>query len=147
MRSLVLASLFVSASAMACPDLSGTYPVCRSNTNSNPDQNMVISQSVVDGVTVYSTTSTDSETGDVTTDTLAADGKEVVETSPDGLPITLKYTASCTENALVMNLGMAIGADSIGTITASVTKEGNALVTRTTGTVMGEDVSEETICE
>ncbi len=147
MRSLVLASLFVSASAIACPDLSGSYPVCRSNNDSNPDQNMVMTQEVVNGVTVYTSTSTDSETGETMTDTLTADGREVETTSPDGMPITLKYTATCSGDALVLDLAASIGEDSIGTVKSSVTKEGNALVTRTTGNILGQDVTDETICE
>jgi hypothetical protein len=148
MRSLFLATMFISVSAVACPDLSGSYPVCRTNSaDSKPDQNMVMTQEVVNGVTVYTSTSTDSETNETITDTLAADGKEIEATSPDGLPITLKYTASCADEALVLDLAASIGEERIGTVQSKITKEGNALVTRTTGNILGEDVTEETICE
>ncbi len=148
MRSLVLASLFVSASAIACPDLSGNYPVCRSNSDSSPDQNMVMTQAVVNGATVYTSTSTDSVSGETTTDSLAADGKEVEVTADIGeMPLTIKYTATCSGEALVMDAAMSIEGQSIGTVKSTITKEGNALVTRTSGNVMGEDVAEEVVCE
>lgn len=64
MRSLLLASLFVSATAVACPDLSGKYAACKMSDGTITDTDMVISQSVQSGVTVYSTSSTDAETGE-----------------------------------------------------------------------------------
>ncbi len=148
MRSLLLASIFISASAIACPDLAGNYPVCRSNTDSKPDQNMMITQEILNGVTVYTSTSTDSESGETSTDTISADGKEVEETADvGGVPLTMKYTATCSGEALVMDAGLSIEGQSIGTVQSTMTKEGNALVTRTTGNLLGEDVSEETVCE
>lgn len=149
MRSLVLASLFVSASAVACPDLSGNYPVCRSNVpDSTPDQNIVISQAVSNGVTTYTTSSTDSETGETTTESIAADGKVIeVEANPDGLPIAMKYSASCADNSLVMDVSLSVEGMDIGSAKSTLTKEGNALVTRTTGNILGEEIAEETICE
>lgn len=148
MRSLVLASIFLSAGAFACPDLTGSYPVCRSNSDSKPDQNMVMSQEVVNGVTVYTSSSTDSETGETLTDSLSADGKEVEVTADvEGMPLTMKYTATCSGDSLVMDVAMTIDGQSIGTVQSAITKEGNALVTRTSGNILGEDVTEETVCE
>jgi hypothetical protein len=46
-----------------------------------------------------------------------------------------------------MDAAMSIEGQSIGTVKSTITKEGNALVTRTSGNVMGEDVAEEVVCE
>ena len=55
MRSIVLLSIFLSVSAMACPDLSGSYSICRASFGNGEydSSNIEINQSLVNGATVF----------------------------------------------------------------------------------------------
>ncbi len=149
MRSLLLASFFLSTATMACPDLSGTYATCKNKAGEITDTNLVITQAVrADGVTVYTTTSTDQETGERVTDDLVADGKEVSSTSAEqGIEITTRETTSCEGDAVVMNAAFDIQGQNIGEIRISVNKEGAVMMTRSSGTIFGESADDETVCE
>ncbi len=149
MRSLLIASIFISATAMACPDLAGTYATCKNKAGEITDTNLVITQAVrSDGVTVYTTTSTDQETGERVTDDLVADGKEVTsETTESGVSIVTRETTSCEGDSVVMNAAFDIQAQTVGEISISVNKEGSVMMTRTSGQIFGETQDDETICE
>jgi hypothetical protein len=148
MRSLVLTSLLLSATAIACPDLSGSYPVCRSHDpEQKPDQNMVVTQTVENGVSIYNMTATDGETEQTVTQSFRADGRDYPQISYDGPSIDVSYSTSCIGESLVVAVKISAQESSAGALTSTMTKEGNALITRTTGNVMGIEVSEETICE
>lgn len=146
MRSLLLASLFVSASAMACPDLSGTYAACIQQSNGTvTDTDMVISQAVQSGVTVYTTTATDAESGERSTDEIVTSG--VPTTMTDEFGITMTSRASCVGDTVVMSLNFQYQGQDLGTANLETKKEGNTLVSRTTGTLNGESIEDVSICE
>ncbi len=145
MRSLILASLFVSASAMACPDLSGTYAACRQSDGTITDTDMVITQAVQAGVTVYSTTSTDAESGETSTDEIITNGNVVTQTDESG--ITMSSSAACVGDAVMMKVNIKYQGQDLGTATIETKKEGNALVSRTSGTINGETVEDMSVCE
>lgn len=146
MRSLLLASLFVSASAMACPDLSGTYATCRQQSNGTiTDTKMVITQAAQSGVTVYSTTSTDADSGERSTDEIITSG--VATTMTDEIGITVTTSASCVGDAVVMSLNFQYQGQDLGTAQLETKKEGNALVSRTSGIINGESVEDVSVCE
>ena len=145
MRSLFLASLFVSASAMACPDLSGKYATCKQSDGTITTTDMVITQSVQSGVTVYSTTSTDTETGETATDELITNGNVVSET--DELGVTSNISTSCEGDAVVMNVNLQFEGRELGNAKIVTKKEGNALVSRTSGSFDGESMEDVSVCE
>lgn len=155
MRTLLLASLFISASAMACPDLSGTYATCRSTTGaSTPSSDLVVTQSVSNGVTTYSMTQTDDESQERTTDLVAADGKVITaeESMGEGVVMVINTTYSCTDTALVGNVDFAIkmeggSPENMGQVKMDVVKNGNQLVMTMNGDVMGEPMADVMICE
>lgn len=145
MRSLLLASLFISASAMACPDLSGTYAACKRADGTVTDTDMVITQAVQSGVTVYSTTSTDAESGERSSDEVITNG--AVETETDESGVTMSSSASCEGDAVTMNVGLQYQGQNLGSISVVTKKEGNALVSRSSGTLNGEAFEDMSICE
>ena len=63
MRTLTFVISLFSFSALACPNLSGLYPTCRSNNgNVDIDYDVQVTQAVVNGATEYIVSSTDAET-------------------------------------------------------------------------------------
>lgn len=152
MRSLAIAALFITTSALACPDLSGTYAVCRSQTGNGSDStDMVITQSVTNKITTYTVTSTDAETNERTTETLKADGKTVTasETDPEsGITIQLSTNVACNGNkALNINMKVIFNGEVASHVTTTVSKSGKTMTMVTKGTSMDEEINETVICE
>lgn len=145
MRSLLLASLFVSASATACPDFSGKYAACKESDGTISSTDMEITQSIESGVTVYSSTSTDAESGERTTDQVIANGSTVTETDENG--ITFSMASSCNGDSVVTEVSAMYQGQSLGTATMVTKKEGNALVSRTTGNFEGMPSEDVSVCE
>lgn len=152
MRTLALALIALSSSAFACPDLAGTYAVCRSQTgNTAGSTNMVITQATANKVTTYSVTSTDADTNERTTETFKADGKTVsnTQTDPDsGITLQLATTISCVSTSAVkINMIVNFNGEQAANIVQTISKSGKTLTMKTTGNNMGEEMNETVICE
>lgn len=152
MRTLALIALVASTSAFACPDLAGTYAVCRSQTgNSAGSTNMVITQTTANKVTTYSVTSTDAETNERATETFKADGKTVsnTQTDPDsGITLQLATTVSCVATSAVkINMVVKFNGEQAANIVQTISKSGKTLTMVATGNNMGEEINETVICE
>jgi uncharacterized NAD(P)/FAD-binding protein YdhS len=152
MRTLAIAALVLSTSAFACPDISGKYAVCRSQTgNSAGSTDMVITQSVANKVTTYSVTSTDTETNERATETFKADGKTVsnTQTDPDsGMTLQLATTVSCVgTSAVKINMIVNFNGEQAANIVQTISKSGKTLTMKATGNNMGEEINETVICE
>lgn len=151
MRFVAIAALLISVSAFACPDLSGTYTVCRSQTgNTSGSTDMVITQAIQNKVTHYSITSTDPDTNERKTEVYKADGKLVSETVTDpdsGMSLTMSSMVKCVNNTVSLNMKVAMGGQQVANVTSVLSKSGKQLTTKTTGTNFGETVSETVICE
>ena len=100
MRSLAISLAFFSFSAFAaCPKLAGTYAACRSTTGAMSEStDMVITQKVQNGVTVYTVTSTDNESEERKSEEWIADGKTRSETTenPEVGTITASMMFKCS---------------------------------------------------
>jgi hypothetical protein len=151
MRFLTIALSFISFSVLACPQLSGSYPYCRSMTgNVEVDRDVVVSQAVVNGATEFTVSLTDSETNERSTDTVRADGinRTVSEQIPE-LGITVEYTsnASCAGNILLVNASTKFDGAPVGSVTSRVWKVGSELHQETKGEMFGEEVNESVVCQ
>ncbi len=126
MRLLSIALFMTSFSALAaCPDLSGTYPVCKSVDGVLDDESgMVISQRIENNVTIYSSVSM----AGVPSDDMIMDGSErTIHTSQDDGSHGIEVTSSkCEGNAVVSKSVMTTGNDVVTTV-GTISKEGNGL--------------------
>lgn len=148
--SFIAASLF-SFSALACPQLSGSYMVC---TNSNGQESemskVMIEQKVINRITHYTIRSQDPRSGDEREENYIADGKLKVSTMTDtdtGTVVRTETKASCQGNFLNLSLSVTIDGQSLAKIFTKVSKENNSLVQVFSGESMGEAVSYTSVCQ
>ena len=152
MRTFAIALIALSTSAFACPDLSGKFAVCRSQTgNTSGSTDMVITQSTSNRVTTYTVSSTDADTNERTSETFKADGKTVsnTQTDPDsGMTLSLATTVSCIgTSSLKINMIVKFNGEVAANLVQNISKSGKTLVMKTSGSNMGEEMNETVICE
>lgn len=146
MRLFALIILMTSFSAMACPNLAGSYK-CRSTTGDETLLN--ITQALTNGITTYTLTTTD-EAGDESTEVVKANGKTTssIETDPDsGMRVSTYITGSCPSEAFAMKVAIYMGNELLVNVTTRFSKSGNQLHQQLSGSAMGETVSDKIICE
>ncbi len=151
MRALLFSSLFISMSAFAaCPDLSGSFKICKSNSDdSSPSTDMVITQVVKSGIMTYTVASTSAE-GERISEIYIADGKTRSQNQVDpetGLEFTFSQNVVCIGSSLKVKVGVKVPEQNIADLTMLATKTGQRLTMVTTGTMLEQPVSETEICE
>jgi len=144
--------IFFSAQAFACPKLTGTYATCTNTTYSKPvAYDLEITQKVVGKVNVYSLTSTDPLTKERETETYYANGQTVItsETDPEsGSVVSLATSVTCFGKELKTQMTLTYDGEIFSQIQTSLTKVGNQLVQRISGTNLGRNEDfQEIICE
>lgn len=151
MRAFILLSSIFSFSALACPNLSGTYLAC---TNSNGQESemakVVIEQKVINKVTHYTIRSQDPRTGDEREENYIADGKLKVASMTDsdtGTVVRTETRATCQNTFLNLSLNVTIDGQSLAKIATKVSKENSALIQVFSGDSMGEPVSYTSVCQ
>ncbi len=151
MRTLALATLLVSFSSIAaCPNLAGTYATCRSTTgNIGGSTELVVTQKIENGATIYTLTSVDDESHERDTDEMIADGKTRSETAndPNYGEVRVSITYKCVGNKLVGNENLVVQDSPFLDLNHETTKSGNTLTRKYTGTVVGEPINDTLICE
>ena len=151
MRFLALSVLFVSFSSIAaCPDLSGTYSQCTSVSTGEISSGSTVTQKTNNGITTYTVSSIDEETGVEITETIIADGKTraASETDEDtGMEITLTTKGSCMGNALMFEGTVTASGQTFANFVSHITKSGTKMSSHTTGTSMDETINDTEICE
>ena len=149
MRFLAASLLLLSVSAMACPDLSGSYPVCRSTTgDSSGSKDMIITQKADRGITTYTMSFVDEETQEAETETLIADGKTRSETAETEMgTLTATVNVVCSGDALISKMAISIAGEELAAINNTMTKSGKTLVQDITGHLFNEQMKEYLICE
>ncbi len=150
MRILLVISFFISASALACPNLAGNYRSCVSQTNQEIQPSLSITQNIVSGVVVYNVTSTDTQTNETLVETYKADGKLVTasQTDPEtGDTMRISTTVSCpTQKALKIKLSVLFNETMVSDIATTVSKNADTLTINTKGTTMGENIDDVVVC-
>ena len=103
-----IAVTLLASAALACPDLSGTYMCMTDNGDGQGPQEVefIVSQKVVNGVTVYTTTDVDGSFD------LIADGQKRTKVSEDSdseMIFNISETATCLQkSALQVNIEMVV---------------------------------------
>ncbi len=153
MRVLFSAFIFLSVSAYAaCPNLTGNFKMCLPDPNDGTgSSDMVVTQSFKNGVTTYSMTSTDIRSHDRSTEVYVADGnvRTTTQTDPDtGIVFVTSLSATCdADNNLTGVLKVTANDEDFAIINMSVKKVGQRMITKTSGSIIGQDVNQTTTCE
>lgn len=150
MRFLLIASLFVSSTAFACPNLAGKYASCRSTTGqTSGSSDVVITQGITNRITTFVVTMTD-ENQDRSTHTYKADGKvtkEEIKDPDSDLVIQTLSTASCTNTAFTVKSEVKYGGEIAITLATKMYKNGKQLIIENSGYDGETNYSEKQICE
>lgn len=151
MRALIIASLFVTTSAFACPNLTGKYAECRTQNGEVTSTNMTVSQSVSGGVTTYTLTSTSAEDGETITEHYTANGRtiNVNHTDPEsGMTLQIATTASCeAKTALNVAVALKINGELLADVKVNVKKDAHRLVIASKGFSGEEQINDIVTCE
>lgn len=151
MRLLATLIALTSFSAIAaCPNLSGTYATCRSTTGAiSGSTDMVVTQKIENGVTIYTMTSTDAETQERKSDEMVADGKTYSETTndPELGEVVASLRFACSGPQLVGNLSVLAEGSPLMVINQEIQKNGSALEMDYSGSLFGMEFTDTLICE
>jgi hypothetical protein len=150
MRFFMIILSLTAFSAFACPELAGSYRTCHTaNGEVELDYDVIVSQSVVNRVMIYSVTSTDSDTHERSSLDIIADGilrTEQIEIPELGAILDVSTQARCSGQTLVVNTTTRLNGAPAGTTTSLVSKVGEELHQETSGSFMGETVNELVVC-
>jgi hypothetical protein len=147
MKVLLLASLLISASAMACPDLQGTYAFCKNSQQpTEGSKDVVITQHIRDKATVYNIEETDIATNQRTKDELTADGNFIPQTDEQTGVSTLSRTF-CEGDILVTEAQVTFQGQDVGSVRSEMVKDSHKINIKMVGTVLGQAVNIKETCE
>lgn len=146
MKSLLCASLFVvSSAAMACPNLSGSWTVCKSA--SDPSW-------VVAGVALTNVKTSPLEINIQTqepysNETMIVDGMERKTSSPSPYGEAVKsYKAECVGESIIHHTRVTLGGQLFADIKTVMTLEGERLIQSMSGSVgSNKNFKDTMICE
>lgn len=150
MRFLSLILALSSFSALACPNLAGQYAVCRSTTGATSgSSDVLVSQRIENGVTIYSITSTDDETGERDTSEFPADGQIYNNTEvQDGMEITTSTMIACAGNALNMVSSSTVDSQPLMNLNMLFTRtSSNSVTQEISGDIFGQPIQDTVICQ
>lgn len=142
MRAIALFTLLVSASAIACPDLSGKWASCKSQTTGDHGS-MEMSQSTENGMTIYRSKTVDAV--GTQEDEIIADG--IVKTSVDEDGVSTVQKKSCEGNKLVVSIHYELDGQIEGATQITVQKKDDKLITKATGKFGSQTLNQEIVCE
>lgn len=150
MRSMLFTVLtLTSLSAIACPNLAGTYSACRSTTgNSTGTKDVIVTQTLKNGVTTYVIASTDEGDQERNTTTAIADGLTYSETrQTENGEMVSTATVSCQGDKLIMSNMVIISGETFFSMTAIVSKNGKTMEQELSGSFLGNPLQDKLICE
>jgi hypothetical protein len=149
--SLFFAFSLLSASALACPNLSGYYSGCRSSTGQLPGrEDMTVTQLSQNGVALYRITWINQESQDREEQFVLADGRTYTQEQRDttsGATVLKQVTASCRQAVLAINDTTIVNRQVVRDVATQLTRAGGILRWVLSGSVMGRRVVDTLICE
>ncbi|MBC7385329.1 MAG: hypothetical protein H7301_04080 [Cryobacterium sp.] len=138
---ILVASLFSATVAQACPDLSGEYSQCRSQTGEAEVSRESISQRSQDGTEVYSVSSDNLEPMEY-----VADGETYSVDAPDS-NLTYDTTATCEDDALEVDIVARLAGFKVGSGHVTTRKNGNQLTQEIHFSSPAKSVDDTVTCE
>lgn len=139
MKYLIFASAFISSVAMACPDLSGTYAVCRSKNNILIEStDLVVEQQVVNGDTHYSLSYLQDGTSQREGYTLIADGVSRTEewVSETGVHFVGVTMARCVGDKLYLDSDIKFDGENWKKDQNWIVRKGDSMIQTSKGVVV-----------
>lgn len=145
MKTLLLASFIISSQVSACPDISGQWKSCKSETDPNW---------VIEAATIKTVKSSPLEINIVTekpysNEVFILDGVERKRSSPSpyGEAVT-SSVAECSGESIVIDTRVSFGGRAFAAIRTVMTMEGNRLIQDMSGTIGGNtQFQDKLICE
>lgn len=101
MRLIALASLLISFSTLACPDLSGAYKICQSSRTAESSPGMKVSQRNLNGVTTYRVETENPYTGMNEAEEMIADGMARIQDEGSDEDLLFKKSFICEGESLL----------------------------------------------
>ena len=151
MRALLMTSVLLSTTAIACPNLAGTYATCRAiHGHASGSTNMIVSQKVQSRVTTFKVSAKNNETQETESEVYIADGKTRTEVDADpdsGMTLRTSRTISCLGTTLNINMNATLDGQSVGSTAIKVYKNGKQLIVDSKNFDGEETVIEQEICE
>jgi hypothetical protein len=126
MKNLFLAFALVSGSALACPDLAGTYKTCHTDYGRNSPGLVTVLQYNNGEKVTYSISTTLEESGHTTEQTVIADGE------PRNFGAQFEIKASCADETLTYSVSALGTAGATQIFKQDISREGHALIMKTT---------------
>lgn len=149
MRSLIILSFLISFSAMACPNIQGTYKTCLSQTNQMDAAQAVITRRAQGNIALFTVT-TRNAMGEATTENYRADGKLINSRHKDpdsGMVLDYNTTTTCTATHMTVVQEMKMEGTTISDMKMVFSRDGSKLKLQASGTVFGESVEDVVTCE
>lgn len=146
MKMLSVCALFLSFQALACPDLSGTYALCRAQNGIMKNlKDVVMTQNLDNSYPTFTLQSTEVATGKASTQIMKADGVSVSKTDRHGVMETTR--TYCDGNALIQEIIYSQTGVVLGTGQRVMIKDGAILTTTILGNLGTEVLRDQLICE
>jgi len=150
MNKFFILLILISTSAAACPNLAGQYATCTGTTGQmDAPTKIEIYQTIRNGITTYTMTSTEPETGERSTETFKTDGRTYNQSTRDpdtGVTFSQKTLATCVGDTLVLNVNITIENEAFAEIKSVMTKIGTEFKQISTGTSMGQQIQDTITC-
>ena len=110
---------------------------------------MVVTQKIENGVTVYTMTSTDAETQERDSDVMVADGvtRSEASTDPQWGSVVGSITYTCSGPKVVGNISVIAEGSPLMEINQEIQKNGSALEIDYAGSIFGMEFTDTLICE
>jgi uncharacterized protein YcgI (DUF1989 family) len=149
MRLLALSSLLAVTSAMACPDLAGTYKNCRSTTGQGLSyHDVVMAQTVDKGITTYILNMINDEDNAASEDVMVTDGQARSQTDETDMgKLEMTSTSSCEGDMLHNMASMTLDGEEVAEVMTMFSKENGTMTYKITGQVFGLPAEDTIICE
>lgn len=149
MRLIALSMVLAASSAMACPDLTGSYKNCRSTTGQGLTyHDVVMKQRTDEGITTYTLTMVSDEDNEVSEDVMVTDGKTRTQTDESDLgKLVLTSTSSCEGSVLHNMASMSLDGEKVAEVMTMFSKENGTMTYSLEGQVFGLPANDTIVCE
>ena len=150
MKLLFLVATIFSLPVLACPNLAGTYKICKSSNGQNSMASITIEQKFINKYNQYTLTIQETDDREVRVEKYTADGKTKIASDTDaetGITIRTETLTTCKDNILNIKMNATLDAEAFANVTIKMSKVGNQLTQFFSGTSMEEPINDTIVCE
>jgi hypothetical protein len=151
MKWFLLALIFIPMTVLSCPQLAGKFSNCVSqNGSQSGTSSFTITQRLLNGATVYTISTFDSETNSDITESVTANGSMITRTETDsetGMVIESSFQTTCKNNQLEIKSKASASGQIIADYSMVFQKDGPALKVVYSGVVFEEPINDIVTCQ